>query len=219
MKSKKLALVLIAIVLTGCATVRQIDNDVRTQSTLKSVPVAGYRFERLPSQQTPAQAPAQAALEGMAEQALSLVGLKRDDARPGYSMLIGATLVTAANSLWNDPWYGPTGMSMTVGFGSRGRGRGGFGGGIYYGPGFGRYGPPLLHREVSLLMRDLSTGQVVYETRAVHDGPWTDDNNILPLMFQAAVSGFPVPPTELRRVNILLHPTQTSSATDATPTR
>lgn len=206
MKSVKLALILIALVLTGCASVRQIDNDVSTQSTLKSVPVAGYRFERLPSQQAPAQAPTQAALEAMAEHALSLVGLKRDDAHPGYSVLIGTTLLSAANTVWNDPWYGLGRMSVTVGFGSRWRGRGSFGSGIYYGPGIGRYGPPLLHREVSLLMRDLSTGQVVYETRAVHDGPWTDDNNILPLMFQAAVSGFPAPPTGLRRVNILLQP-------------
>ena len=88
----KLTLLFMAIVLTGCSTVRQVDNDVRSLSTLKPLPVLGYRFERLPSQQTPQQLPNQTALEAMAEQALGAVGMKRDDVKPGYSMLIGATL-------------------------------------------------------------------------------------------------------------------------------
>jgi hypothetical protein len=56
--------------------------------------------------------------------------------------------------------------------------------------------------EVSLLLRDLRNGQVVYETRAVHFGPWLDTRNILPVMFQAALKDFPNPPAGGRKINI-----------------
>ena len=61
-------------------------------------------------------------------------------------------------------------------------------------------------REVSLMMRDLSTNQVVYETSASNESLCADDNNILPILFEAAVSGLPTPPIGLRRVNIKLPP-------------
>ena len=205
MNCAKYASILVAILLTGCATVRQVDNDVLTQSTLKSMPVAGYRFERLPSQQSPPEVQNQTALEFMAEQALALVGLRRDDAKPGYSMLIAAHVRRDMPYGWNDPWYGAG--RMGIGFVWGGGGGGAYGGGMFWGPSFPAYSPPLFHREVSLIMRDLATGQVVYETRAAHDSPWTDDNNIFPLMFQAALSGFPKPPSERRLVNLTLQPT------------
>lgn len=204
MMAFKTVLFFMAIALTGCATVRQVDNEVRSLSTLKSLPVAGYRFERLPSQQTPQQLPSQTALETMAEQALGAVGLKRDDAQPGYSMLIGATFQRQVRLTWNDPWY--VGSGLQVGFGTGRGARLGFGTGFNWGTGYSRYSSPQYHNEVSLVMRDLSTGQVVYETKAVHDGPWTDLQNILPLMFQAALTGFPTPPSEPRLVNMTLQP-------------
>lgn len=204
MLTSKFALFLIAIALTGCATVRQVDNDVQTLSTLKSLPVAGYRFERLPSQQSPAQQTNQVALEAMAEQALAAVGMKRDDTRPGYSVLIGGGVQRDPRGAWDGPW--PGGSRISMGFGVGRGARLGYSTGMYWGPGYPRYSSPQYHNEVTLLMRDLGTGQVVYETRAVHDGPWTDVNNILPLMFQAALNGFPTPSSERRIVNMTLLP-------------
>ncbi len=204
MRALKFALFAVAIALTGCATVRQVDNQVRSLSTLKSLPVVGYRFERLPSQQSPQQLPNQTAIEAMAERALTGVGLKRDDAHAGYSMLISATSHRDTRMTWEDPWYGGTRLSL--GFGSGRGARVGFGTGIHWGTGYSRINSPQYHNEVSLIMRDLSTGQVVYETKAIHDGPWTDMQNIFPLMFQAALSGFPTPPSEPRIVNMALEP-------------
>ena len=56
--------------------------------------------------------------------------------------------------------------------------------------------------EASLVIRRLIDNQVVFETRAKHDGRWSDDEAVLPAMFQAALQGFPNPPRGLRRVTI-----------------
>ena len=51
-------------------------------------------------------------------------------------------------------------------------------------------------------MRDLRSAQVVYETQAVHNGPWADANQIFPVLMQAALQDFPNPPATSRQVNI-----------------
>jgi hypothetical protein len=61
---------------------------------------------------------------------------------------------------------------------------------------------PYFKRELSILMRELSTGQIVFETRAVHDGVWSDTLAVLPAMLDAALTGFPQPPPGTRRVNV-----------------
>ena len=76
------ALVLIAIWLTSCATTRLIDSDVRSVSTFKSAPVAGYKFERTPLQLAPDQASNQQALEAMAEQMRGLVEGRSSEQSP-----------------------------------------------------------------------------------------------------------------------------------------
>jgi hypothetical protein len=58
------------------------------------------------------------------------------------------------------------------------------------------------HREVSVVVRDLGSNRVVYETHAVNDGPWLDNRSVLPAMFDAAMQGFPNPPAGPRRVDI-----------------
>ncbi len=227
MKSARYAMVFTVsigiLLLSGCAAMNQLGSDVQTQSSLKSLPVAGYRFERLPSQQAPEFAQNQSALEAMAERALTLVGLKRNDVKPGYSVLVSARVQRdLRSSAWDDPFYGAG--RFNVGYGSgftNVRGRSGFRGGIYFGGGgyYPRY-DPLLHREVSVVMRDLSTGQVVYETQAFNDSLWTDSDAVLPLMFEAAVSGFPTPPSGRRMVNINVTPpvaTLPAAAPAATP--
>jgi hypothetical protein len=191
----------VAFLLGGCASVRQVDVEVRSLSTLKSVPVAAYRFERLPSQQTPDQLQSQLALEAMAEKALAQVGMRRDESRAGYSLLIGARVQRENSDPWNDPWYGPGRFSASFGFGRRAPP--GFRAGGFWGPVFPRYDSSYVRREVSLLMRDLPSGLVVFESHAMHESVSVDSNAILPLMFEAAVSGFPNPPNQPRVVRII----------------
>ncbi len=102
----------LAATLSGCATSWVVDSDVKSFSSLPTMPSgATYRFERLPSQQ--ADAARQESLEAMAAAALEKVGLRRDDARPTYSAQIGAR-VTAGLSPWADPWLfdGPWGYEV-----------------------------------------------------------------------------------------------------------
>lgn len=205
----RLALLFIAIWLTGCATTRLIDSDVRSVSTFKSAPVAGYKFERTLLQLAPDQIQNQQALEAMAEAALAKVGVKRDEAHPGYSVLVTAKVRREWRVGNADPLgLGNIQIGVGIGVGAM-RSRGGWGGNIGIGGmGFPRRDVLFYNREVSLTMRDLSTHQVVYETSALNEGLWADDNNILPILFEAAVSGFPTPPNGPRRVNIELPPNQ-----------
>lgn len=200
MKRALSALLLIAS-LTGCATSWVVDSNVKSFSTLGTVPPgATYRFDRLPSQQ--ADGARQDSLEAMAGAALDQVGLRRDDARPQYNAQIGAR-VTAGLSPWADPWLydGPWGY----GYGGYGYyGRRWYGGGWYGGPMFAQPANPWYDREVSIVLREVGTNKVVYETRARNDGPYTSSAAILPVMFQAALQGFPNPPQGERRVNIEL---------------
>ena len=68
-----------------------------------------------------------------------------------------------------------------------------------------RFPPPTQYRrEVSLVLLDLASGQVVYETRASHEGPWSDSMPIFATLFKAALANFPNPPAGPQRVNIEL---------------
>jgi hypothetical protein len=203
MRSLFAALVLTAG-LTGCATRWVVDSDVRSFSDLTTVPAdATYRFERLPSQQY--DEAAQLRLEAMAGPALEGVGLRRDDAAPRYTAQIGAR-VTAELSPWVDPWYGGPGWGPGPWwgpgpYGAWGYGRGWYGGG-WYGPMFPPASNPWYTREVSIVLRELPSHRVVYETHARNDGPYNASADVLPVMFQAALQGFPNPPQGERRVNL-----------------
>lgn len=170
-----------ATALSGCATGFLLDNQVQSFSHLTALPSpATYRFERTPSQQAD---PSQTALEALADPALHRVGLRRDDAAPRFSVQVSARTVRML-SPYADPWdvWG-----------------GGWGG---FGMPFGRLESPWFRREVRVLMRELATNQVVYETGAINSGPWLDNRIVLPAMFDAALQGFPNPPPGPRRVDI-----------------
>ncbi|OAK56175.1 hypothetical protein A3K87_30930 [Variovorax paradoxus] len=201
MKRALSALLLIAS-LTGCATSWVVDSDVKSFSSLGTVPPgATYRFDRLPSQQ--ADGARQDSLEAMAAAALDKVGLRRDEAHPRYNAQIGAR-VTAGLSPWADPWLydGPWGYGWGGGYGYYGRRW--YGGGWYGGPVFAQPSNPWYEREVSIVLREAGSNRVVYETRARNDGPYSSSAAVLPVMFQAALQGFPNPPQGERRVNIEL---------------
>jgi len=185
------SMLLVVVALTGCATGFLLDNQVQSFSHLTTLPSpATYRFERTPSQQAD---PAQSALEALADPALHRVGLRRDDAAPRFSVQVSARTVRML-SPYADPWdaWG----------GGWGMGFGGGGVGIGFGMPFGRMESPWYRREVGVVMRDLASNQVVYETRATNTGPWLDNRMVIPAMFDAALQGFPNPPPGPRRVDI-----------------
>ena len=189
-------------VLTGCASMRLIDSDVVSVAAVPpgmNLQGAKYRFERLPSQ---VNNPEAGLAEQQAQAAMTAVGLVRDDAGASLSVMLGFS----GSQYLADPWGRPLGPGWTP-YGSVAIGSG-FGGGFgsHIGLGMGMRFPPPTHyrREVSVVMRDLKSGQVVYETRASHAGPWSDSVPIFATLFQAALANFPNPPAGLRRVNIEL---------------
>lgn len=185
-----------AVALAGCATGYLLDNQVQSFSQLQALPApATYRFERSLSQQAD---PAQQALEALADPALHKAGLRRDDAQPRYAVQVSAR-TDRTLSPYADPWdrWGWGGFGGGWGVGLSGR---------HFGLGFGGPFPRTdsywFHREVSVVVRDLATARVVYETHAINDGPWLDNRSVLPAMFDAAMHGFPNPPPGPRRVDI-----------------
>jgi len=200
MRQALAALLLTTVGLTGCATRWVVDSDVKSFSGIAAIPPdATYRFERLPSQQ--ASEASQQQLEAMAGPAFD--GLRRDDANAHYTAQIGAR-VTAELSPWADPWiYGGGYWGTGYRYGRPwAYGRGWYGGGWYGGPVFTQPSNPWYAREVSIVLRELPSNRVVYETHARNDGPYAVSANVLPVMFQAALHGFPNPPQGARRVDI-----------------
>jgi hypothetical protein len=174
--------------LTGCGSIRLIDSQVQTVNAQGAVSLQGahYRFERLPSQ---INNPAAGLAEQQAQVALSAAGLVRDDPGAQLSIQVHARVTAFMADPWGRPVYG-LGMNS------------------YWGRGIGvnwgmRFPPPNQYQfEVSLLMRDLRSGQVVYETQAAHSGPWSDSEKIIPALMTAALKDFPNPPAKPRQVNI-----------------
>lgn len=218
----RFAIFLVAIstlFLAGCATTRVIDSDVTAFQTWKTAPPGPgtpYRFERLPSQQ--ASGAQQGVIEAAARPALAKVGLVPSDTAPRYSVqvLLNTQLVERVLA---DP-FGYGGYGGYGGFGGFG-GIGGFPGNGRFGPGFygqggsrgasfglafplWTYESATFKHELTVLMRDLGTQQVAFETRAVHFGPWNDSLNLLPALLEAALRGFPQPPEGTRRINVEL---------------
>lgn len=181
------------VLLAGCATSYTLDSTVQSFSHITALPQpATYRFERLLSQQDVAQPQ----LEAFADPALNAAGLRRDDSSPRYSVQIAAR---SAQTL--SPWAEPWGPGFGFGLGYGGWRRGGWGWGLH-----SRYGyeAPWYHREVDVVVRDLSNNRVVFESRAVSDGPYGESIKIFPAMFTAAMQGFPNPPAGVRRVDVTI---------------
>jgi predicted small secreted protein len=191
-----LLLIASALLLTGCATTRTVSSQVTAVATVPAgaqLQAAKYRFERLPLQ---VHNPEAGLAEQQAEQALAAVGLVRDDAQAQLSVLVGFQssqyVYDPSGRLGANPWrpYGAFAIGRHGAFG--------------YNWGVGMSTPPMTdyRREVSLVLRDLRTGQVVYETRASHYGVWRDSETIFATLFKAALANFPNPPAGVQRVNI-----------------
>lgn len=176
--------------LSGCASTRLIDTQVNSFAPQAVSAGARYQFERLPSQM--ADPVGQAKLEKLAEQALVKVGLIRQN---------GAPLSVQVSAVQRQEYgYNPSGVNIGWGLGW-GFGRGSLGIG-HHGPLFpGLDAQPTYWRQVSLIMRN-AAGVVVFESHASHDGVWSDSDAILGAMLDAALKGFPTPPSGMRSVNI-----------------
>jgi hypothetical protein len=189
----RVALILIvALFLTACSGMRVIDTDVTAFSAWTSappVPGTRYRFERLPSQQS-ANAQ-QDRIEALATTSLSKVGMVLSPPDARYSVQV--LLVTEIVQRYPETGFGFGGPGFSIAGGSRGSSIG-----LSFPIGFG---DPYYKRSLSMLMRELSSQKVVFETRALHDGPWGDAFAILPAMLDSALQGFPQPPAGLRRIN------------------
>ena len=198
MRFWSISIVLALGLLSGCATVRLIDSDVVSVSAAPAgmnLQGARYRFERLPSQ---ANNPEAGLAEQQAQAAMGAVGLVRDDAHAQISVQVNFAGMQYLADAWGRP-LPPGAWSPFYGSIAMGRGIGpnaGLGMGMRFPP------PTQYRREVSLIMRDLQSGLVVYETRASHDGIWSDSAQIFATLFQAAMANFPNPPAGPRRVNI-----------------
>jgi hypothetical protein len=192
-----LTLLSAALLLAGCSGMRLVESQVRATA---ATPTSGtaiasgatYRFERLPSQTDAVETDS---IEAIAEAELTEVGLVRDDKTARYSVQITTRMETFLVDDWGRPYSGRYTGSIMIG-------NGGFYGGPMFGMGM-RFPPPSQYRhEVTLLLRDLQGNQVVYETRATHEGPWNDRYNILRATLAAALKDFPDPPTGPRRVKV-----------------
>ncbi|HYF21051.1 MAG TPA: DUF4136 domain-containing protein [Ramlibacter sp.] len=165
-----LSLVLGLALLAGCAsTPPQATVQVFTPPPAVAAGTT-YRHERLPSQAARA---GQAELEAAADTVLARAGLRRDDAAGRLAVQVSAAEDRVARG-----WGGPS-----IGVGLSG-GSGGSGIGIGLGFPIGGMGVQASQR-VDVQIRDLSSGQVVFQSQASGSG-------IAPAaLLQAALRDFP----------------------------
>ena len=161
---------------------------------------ARYRFEVASATPEPGQMSTER-LHLLAEQALAQAGLVHDE--NGARLAVQVT--GRVSAYWLDDWGRPYGSLSRMTFGV-GVARGGWG--------FGLGGPiwdtsvPAYVSEVQVLMRDLQSGQIVYDSRARHDGPWHNTDAVLTALLAAALEGYPHPPQGTRRIDVPVQPVQ-----------
>lgn len=181
------------VLLAGCSGMRIVDADVQAYTTAQGVTAPmTYRIERMPSQQ--ARGEAQAQLEAIVQAELAKVGMQHSATLARYSVSFEVRLARDPRAPWDDPpyWGGMRGGVFITPAGT-----------VVHAPMMAmHFDSPYYRREVQLLVRRLSDGDLVFESRAQHDGRWSDDAAVLPAMFEAALRGFPNPPQGLRRVNV-----------------
>ncbi len=189
-----------ALGVTGCASLRDLSNDVSTYSQwpAERKPTT-YAFERLPSQL--ARPDQQQMLEDSARRAMEAAGFApaTDPASADFVVQLGARVNPSERSLYDDPFWWHGGLyhsrfypGFHPGF------RRGYGYGLGFG--YGGYGMPTYEREVALLIRDRKTGTPLYEARAVNDGGSPSINSLLSAMFEAAMKDFPNGGVNPRRI-------------------
>lgn len=199
---------LTTLALAGCAGTYRVDNAVQSYAhwsadipTGAQAPAAvpqapqTYRFERLPSQREGGSAEDQNRLEAWTRTVLETHGwtVAEAPANAPWRVQVTATTVRNARSPWDDPWPSWRFRGQVV------AGNGYF----YWSPMFVvPMDMPWYERKVAVVIRDAASGRVVYETQAGHDGRWNSTPALWQAMLQAALNGFPVPPSGPRQVDI-----------------
>jgi hypothetical protein len=130
------------------------------------------------------------------------LGWTRNDTQAQYTIWIGVRAAEFIADPWGRPVRGPwvNRFNISIGTGYRPHGVG-WGLGMNSGMRAGFPPPSGYAQEVSIIIRDLQTSNVVYQTKAMHEGPWTDHQNIWRAMIGAALQGFPNPSVLNRRVD------------------
>lgn len=181
-----IALLVLALGLGACTSMRLIDNQVTSFAPGAIAAGSTYRFERLPSQHTPQQD----VLERLAAESLAKVGLRLEATAAQLLVQVGA-------SQREQTTFPNRGLEGSLGWGLGTRH-----------PGSTRSlmlwmdQRTLYLREVSLILRDARTLEVLYETHASNDNPWPDTQASWGAMLDAALEGFPQPRQGPRQVNI-----------------
>ena len=189
-----------ALLLSGCATVMRVDNEVRSfPQWPDNAPQKGERFafERLPSQQNAGLQPLQDAMERAVSDALKAWGLQLPSGNEGVRWLVQVTASgqRLPRAPWDpDPWY-RSGWYLSGGVGGRH-------GGVTLGFPLVALDSPYYLRELTVVVRDGASGRVVFESKSRHDGRWPDSPALWAAMAQAAVADFPRPAAGARQINI-----------------
>ena len=184
----------------GCSSLRVVENDVTAFYNWNGAPPAPgatYRFERLPSQQVIGAQ--QDYVEGLARTALARVGMELDPAAPRFSVQLTVSTQVVERLPYDGigrDGFGFATPGVFIAGGNRGSSLG-----LSLPMGFS---DPYYRRQLTLLVRDLATNQVVFETRAVSDDVQSDTLSVLSAMLDAALTGFPQPDTQPRRINVPL---------------
>lgn len=209
---RRVILVVLATGLVACATgPRIVSSQVRSNAARSPgallLPAVHYRFD--PAQPRAGQ-PQPAEVEALAQTALARVGAVRDDVGARVEVQVGASVNVIWADTWGAPYDEPSNARIALGIG-RGWG-GGWGGGWGLGWPMWNDSLPIYVSEVSLVMRDAQSGQIVYDTHARHDGTWSNTDAVLTALFAAALQGYPDPPAGPRRVDVPLVPVPQPSA-------
>ena len=150
-----LGALLTLLLLSGCSGMRLVDSDVTAFSAWSAAPPGPntpYRFERLPSQLAPNAE--QDRVEAAAVTSLSKVGMSLNAPTARYSVQVVAA--TEVLQRYADSGFGWGGPGVFIGGGS-------FGGSVGLSFPFG-FSTPYYKRSVTVLMRELATQKVVFET-------------------------------------------------------
>ena len=187
-----------ALFMVGCSTTRVLENEVTAfynWNAAPPTPGTAYRFERLPSQQVIGAQ--QDYVEERARTALAKVGMQMNPATARYSVQVRVSTQVIERLPYDGAGYDG------FGFATPGVFLGGGNQGAAFGMSFPmRFSEPYYRRELTLLMSDLGTHQVVYETRALSDGVQGETLSVLSAMLDAALRGFPQPPPGSYRINV-----------------
>jgi hypothetical protein len=188
---RTLSCLAISVLLSACAGMRIVDSEVRSfGSPATASTTATYQLQRLPSQQGPDFEPVAHAVAT----ALATHGLQAVAQAPQRWLSVS----WSERQLPRAPWE----SAPSPFFGHIWLGSAGSGGGV--GMRFPTIDAPWYERGLGLILRDASSGAVVFEAQVQHDGRWSDTDAVLPAMLAAALRDYPLghPEPQLIKIEI-----------------